>query len=365
MNRTGLVYDPFYLQHDTGSHPERAERLIRILKVLQEDGIYERLVQIAPRPATVDEIGLVHTPAHIAKVRAFAERGGGIFTEDTVGSAKTYQAALLAAGGLLAAIDAVMAKEIENTFALVRPPGHHATPAAGMGFCFFNNIAIGARYAIQKYGLKRVLIVDWDVHHGNGTEAAFYSDPSVLFFSVHRSYIYPGTGWPEDIGEGKGKGFNINVPLPAGTGNRGYGEVFSRILQPVAIAYQPELVLISAGQDAHHLDPLGGMALTEEGYRKMTEQVLEIAGKCCDGRVVATLEGGYSLEGLSRSVLAIISAMEGRPAIHQEEGFVNKTCQFSRVQEIIGTVKEKLGPYWPVLLENPGVSSQKPEGGNQ
>jgi len=350
MNRTGLVYDPLYLQHDTGSHPERAERLVRILNLLQEDGIYERLTQIAPRPATIDEIGMAHAPGYIEKVRSFAERGGGTFTEDTAGSTETYRAALLAAGGVLAAIDALMDGKIENAFALVRPPGHHATPAAGMGFCFFNNVAVGARYAIQKYGLKRVLIVDWDVHHGNGTEAVFYSDPAVLYFSVHRSYIYPGTGWPENIGEEDGKGFNINVPLPAGTGNRGYEQVFSRILQPVALSYQPELVLISAGQDAHHLDPLGGMSLTERGYRKMTEQVLEIAGKCCNGRAVAALEGGYSLEGLSKSVLAIISAMEGRPLPGVEDNFVNKTCQFARVQEIIGTVSGILGRYWPVLI---------------
>lgn len=349
MSKTGLVYDPLYLQHDTGSHPERGERLIRILNALQEDGIYERLVQITPRPATVYEIGLVHVPGHIEKVRAFAERGGGIFTEDTTGSAKTYQAALLAAGGLLSAIDAVMTGSIENAFALVRPPGHHATPAAGMGFCFFNNIAIGARYAIRKYGLKRVLIVDWDVHHGNGTEQAFYSDPSVLYFSVHRSYIYPGTGWPENVGEGNGKGFNVNVPLPAGTGNYGYGQVFSQILQPVAFSYQPELVLISAGQDAHHLDPLGGMALTEEGYRKMTEQVLEIAGKCSNGRVVAALEGGYSLEGLSRSVLAIISTMEDGLSPGREEESADRERQLERVQKIIDMVKETLGRYWPVL----------------
>lgn len=351
MTRTGLVFDPLYLKHDTGNHPERAERLSRIVQVLEEAGVYPRLASVSPRPASLEEIGLVHQPAYIERIKAFSERGGGMLNGDTFGSAMTYQAALLAAGGVLAAIDAVNAGEIDNAFALVRPPGHHAEAGAGMGFCFFNNIAIGARYALKKHGLKKVLIIDWDVHHGNGTEHIFYSDPSVFYFSTHRSYFYPGTGWVKDVGNGPGEGFNLNVPLPGNVGDQEYESIFEEVLLPVAFSYQPELVLVSAGQDAHYLDPLGGMGLTAWGYYKMARQVKRIADQCCNGRLVMALEGGYSLDGLSKSVLAILSAMAGWDFTEEETKHISSKEKSIQVERIIKEVKQVHSKYWPVLQE--------------
>ena len=313
-NKTGLVYHEDYLKHDTGkTHPERKERLISIINRLQENGLLIRLALINPVPAAPEWISLVHSPEYIAEVEKSCKEGKQyLHSKDTVISKDSYVTACLAAGGVLCAIDAVMGGEVKNAFCAVRPPGHHASRDKAMGFCIFNNVAIGTKYIQQKYRLAKVLIVDFDVHHGNGTQDIFYEDPSVLYFSVHRSPFYPGTGNANETGAGKGYGYKVNVPLAKGAGDREYIEAFSEIFKPRALAFQPDFILVSAGFDAHKDDPLGGMNVSPEGYAAITGIIKEVAEKCCGGRLVSVLEGGYDLDGLAASAEAHISALTGK-----------------------------------------------------
>ena len=256
------------------------------------------LEEVRPRPATREELESIHTPAYIDLVASTAGKPHVRLDADTSTCARSYEAALLAAGGLLELIKAVMKGQLDNGFALVRPPGHHAENDHAMGFCIFNNVAIGAEYAMRHFSVKRLLIVDWDVHHGNGTQKSFYEDPRVLYFSVHRhGFFYPGTGAATEIGAGKGKGFNVNVPLSTGCGDAEYRNIFERFLKPIALEYRPELILVSAGFDIHYDDPLGGMQVTEKGFARMTQVLAEIAEATARGRMVITLEGGYDIAG--------------------------------------------------------------------
>jgi len=307
MSKTGIIYHPIYLQHETGFHPEKKERLVAILEAIESSGL--KVDFITPTPATVDQVAAVHGRRYIDQVRVICEHGGGHLDVDTVLSGDSYEAALMAAGGTIAAVDAVLEGR-NSAFALVRPPGHHAMPNRGMGFCIFNNVAIAAKYA-QARGLKRVLIVDWDVHHGNGTNAIFYSDPSVMYFSTHQFPHYPGTGRMTDVGEGGAKGTKFNVPLPSGTGDQGYAMIYRELLIPAAREFRPDIILVSAGQDPHNKDPLGGMRLTADGFAYMAAVVQQIAGECCRGRVAATLEGGYNLEAQAEAVVAELRAWQG------------------------------------------------------
>jgi len=300
---TAIVYHPDYLLHETGSHPERKERLLAIMRLIEESGIDVR--NIKPEPASIEQIRYVHDPEYIENVKYHSEHEIPL-DPDTVVCKDSYHAALLAAGGAICA--AGLAMSADNAFALLRPPGHHALPDRGMGFCLFNNIAIGARHA-QQSGLARVLIVDWDVHHGNGTQHIFYDDPSVFYFSVHQYPHYPGTGSSDETGEGDGCGYTLNVPLPAGSGDAAYIDAFERILAPAALEFDPDIILVSAGFDAHTYDPLAGMAVTTAGFGRMASIVSSIAGKCCEGRLAIMLEGGYDLPALSHSVLAVLEEM--------------------------------------------------------
>ncbi len=316
----GMVYHPVYLEHDTGQHPENTSRLESIVALLEESGVREQLVQIAARPASVDDLLSVHSAAHIAQIEAAARSGGGWLDADTVMSPGSYEAALCAAGGLLRAAEAVLNGHVDSAFALVRPPGHHATRTDAMGFCLFNNIAVAARQAVRKHGLSRVFIADFDVHHGNGTQDIFYDDPSVFYFSVHQWPLYPGTGRAGETGTGKGVGTTANVPLPPGCGDEPYLEVFQRVLLPLAHRFRPEMILVSVGYDGHWADCISYMQLTISGFARMVSLLRQMADDLCQGRLVLTLEGGYHLRALSYSVKATFDILLGKTEIEDPLG---------------------------------------------
>jgi len=309
--KTGFVYHDIYLEHKTTEgHPETPQRLVAIVERLKQKGLYSQLLTLTPSPAAVEWIQMVHSPEYIQRAENSCRNGTRYLDSmDTPISPKSYDVALMAVGGVFSAVDAVMQKKVANAFCAVRPPGHHAVEDAAMGFCMFNNIAIGARYIQKKYNLSKILIVDWDVHHGNATQAMFYDDPAVLYFSVHQYPFYPGTGSEAEKGAGKGLNYNINVPLPAGSTDADYLKVFQEKLEPAALTFSPDFVLISAGFDAHENDLLGGMKVTAKGFAQLTAIVKTIARKCCEGRLVAALEGGYDLEGLAASVEAHIQVL--------------------------------------------------------
>lgn len=306
ISKTGFLYDPVYLEHKTTpGHPERPERLVKIVERLKASKLYSQLVELKPTLTTQNWIETVHSADYIERAKNQCKGGAGYLDSlDVPISRRSYEVAVMAAGGMLTAIDNVMEKKINNAFCAVRPPGHHALEDRAMGFCIFNNVAIGAKYIQKKHQLSKILIVDWDVHHGNGTQATFYDDPTVLYFSVHQYPFYPGTGSQAEKGSGDGLNYTINVPLPAGSTDDDYVKAFEEKLTPAALDFSPDFVLISAGFDAHKDDLLGGMRVTQEGFSKLSEIVKQIAEKCCSGRIVSILEGGYGLEGLAASVEA-------------------------------------------------------------
>ena len=308
---TGLASSPVFLRHDTGrDHPERPERLTWILDHLEKSGLLGRLLRIEPRPAERSWIERVHEPAYIDRVAEACRSGARVLDSmDTAIAPASFDAALLAAGAGVAVAEAVLDGRARNGMALVRPPGHHAERSLAMGFCLFNNVAILARWLQEAASIERVLIVDWDVHHGNGTQHMFEQDGSVFYFSVHQWPYYPGTGSAGERGRGPGEGTTLNVPAPPGWGDAEYLRAFADVLAPAASDFDPDFVLISAGFDAHARDPLAMMRVTEEGYRGMTRAVMSLAGDCCGGRVVSLLEGGYDREALPRSVAAHLETL--------------------------------------------------------
>lgn len=311
MAKTGFVYHQDYLQHDMGAgHPESPDRLRAIMAQLDRSGLLARVTRIEPVVASDESVARVHTKSYLTHLKsASPAQGRASLDPDTSMSPGSLHAAYLAAGGAMAAVDAVMAGSVDNAFCALRPPGHHAESDRAMGFCLFNNVAIAARHVQARYGVQRVMIVDWDVHHGNGTQHTFDEDPSVLFFSTHQYPHYPGTGRATERGTGKGVGLTINVPMSSGEGDDEYRAVFDRVLVPAADSFRPEFVIVSAGFDAHRDDPLAGMALTEDGYETLSRIVLEIARRHAKGRVVSCLEGGYNLDALSASVERHVQAL--------------------------------------------------------
>lgn len=315
MNKLALLFDPAFKRHETGSgHPERPERYDAVGKAVES--VKDRSLRLQTREAANDELALVHTAAYIKTVEAEVKALAGkpnvvrdLSTGDVAFSQHSLTTARHAAGGVLNAVDAIFEGTAERAFAAVRPPGHHATPDRGMGFCLFNNVAIAARYAQKRYGVDRVLIADWDVHHGNGTQDTFYSDGSVLFFSTHQHPWYPGTGAVVETGEGKGKGKILNEPLPAGSGREAVLGSFRKRLLPAANDFKPGLVIISAGFDSRLGDPLGRFTLTDADFAELTDVMLEIAKRNADGRLLSVLEGGYSLDGLTAAIRAHVNRL--------------------------------------------------------
>lgn len=313
MKKVGIVKSPEYMEHQTGDgHPESPQRLEVLYRMLQEPDMNGRFVELSPRLASESEILLIHSPEYLKQVAATEGILHCALTADTHTSAGSYRAALLAAGGIFVAIEKVVSGEFDYIFSLQRPPGHHAEKGRAMGFCLFNNVALGAQFARNTLGLKKVLIVDWDVHHGNGTQHSFEKDASVLFFSIHQFPHYPGTGLYTETGIGKGEGFTINIPLSRGYGSSEYVALFEKLLKPIACEYAPELILVSAGFDIHKSDPLGGMKVTRKGFAGLTRSILQIAENCCGGKVVFALEGGYNLKILRESVKALLKELFGQ-----------------------------------------------------
>ncbi len=337
---TGYVYDPVFLEHDLRGHPENQQRLRQILSVLEKHGVLERLAQVPGVPIAQDRLERVHDPLYIEQVQRVAQRGGGHLDMDTYVRPASYDAALMAAGGLVEATRAVLDGELDNAFALVRPPGHHALRGRGMGFCLFNNVAIAARYALAEHGLDRILIVDFDVHHGNGTQDEFEADPAVMYISTHQYPYYPGTGYWNETGQGDGRGSIVNVPLGGGVGDDGFARIIQEIVVPAAWRFQPELILVSAGYDAHWDDPLAYMQLSIGGYTAVARALQELAEELCAGRIVFTLEGGYHLEALAYSVLNTFGVLLGDRAWQLVDPLGPSPRQERSVTDIVERVRQ-------------------------
>ncbi len=311
---TGFYTNPIYLAHDTGAHPENASRLRAIEQHLESEGVLERLQARSGRPAEPHEVNLLHTRKHIDRVEDAATGGASMLdTPDCVVSPGTYEAALHAVGAVLEAVVEVSDRRLDNAFCAVRPPGHHAERDQAMGFCFFNNVALAAEFLVRELGYTRIAIVDFDVHHGNGTQHLFEERQDVLFVSTHEDprTCYPGTGFANEQGAGQGTGYTMNVPLPAGTEDEEYLHQFQTLVLPALEQYQPQFVLVSAGFDAHRDDPLASLKLTERSYREVSRSLLEVADRHAGGRLVSLLEGGYDLGALSTSVREHVSVLMG------------------------------------------------------
>jgi acetoin utilization deacetylase AcuC-like enzyme len=313
---TLLYTDPLFLQHDTGPHPETADRLRAVTARLAKTDLPSRCRPGSYRPLTAEEVSRIHSPRMVRAVEDAAAHGGGSLDPDTVVSPESFAVALAATGACVSAVEAVLHGDDANALCLVRPPGHHATPARSMGFCLFNNIALAAKHALTAHSLDRVLIVDWDVHHGNGTQDVFYADPRVLFFSIHRfgRGFYPGTGDADETGDGAGRGYTLNVPLRYGIARNDYRSAYRHALEQAADTIKPQLVLVSAGFDAHALDPIGSLGLEVEDFAWLTRQVLDVAKTHCGGRLVSCLEGGYNLRVLAESVQAHLEELLTDPS---------------------------------------------------
>jgi acetoin utilization deacetylase AcuC-like enzyme len=342
MSRVGLFDSPVFDEHDAGAgHPERPDRLRAVRRGLRESGLLEELIAIEPSAAAPEELLRVHTADHVDRVARTRDRGGR-FDADTAASPRSYEAALLAAGAVAGAVERVLDGELDRAFCAVRPPGHHATAGQAMGFCFFNNVAIGAAAALAR-GIERVAVIDFDVHHGNGTQEIFWDSPNVLFVSSHQFPLYPGSGAVDEMGAGAGRGLSVNLPLPAGCGDAEYTRVYREIVLPVGRAFDPQLVLVSAGFDAARGDPLASMDLTDRGFSAVMDVCLGVAGGAARGRLVAVLEGGYGLEAMSSSAAAVVGRLMDRPTTFGDEP------DRSSAEGLVTSLRAAHAALWPVL----------------
>jgi len=342
MKRISAFLDKLSVDHDNGpGHPESPERIIAMVDSLQEHGIFDKLIKIPPRDATKEEITLVHQPGYYYKIEATRGKPRVFLDADTTTCPVSFDAARRAAGAVLEAVDRVMAGELDIAFPLIRPPGHHAESDRAMGFCLFNNVALGAVYAIRNYDIKRILIVDWDLHHGNGTQHLFSNMREVLYFSTHQFPYYPGTGDAAEVGVEKGEGHTINVPLTPNMGDAEYIKIFNEILTPVIDQYCPEMVLVSAGFDTYVDDPLGGMKVTSQGYAQQARFLKEKAEEYCGGKIIFVLEGGYNLDGLWLSTKAVFDEL-----FEVTKTDFGELDAHTRADDVIAHVKSIHSKYW-------------------
>ncbi len=325
----GYLVDDRYLLHDPGlRHPESPQRLVAIQEALRESRIPRRWQSIQPRPATIEELALIHHPVHIERIQHAVRHAPAYLDVDTSVSAESYRTAILAAGGVLECMDALCSQKLRRIFAFVRPPGHHANAENARGFCLFNNIALAAAYARTKHKIARIAIVDFDVHHGDGTQSCFYGVPEVLYISTHQFPFYPGTGDFNEVGDGNGTGYTLNLPLPAGTGDSSFVPIYSKLISAVLDQFQPQLILVSAGLDGYYRDPVGGLALSPAGYASAAASLILAAERWCDGKICFILEGGYSLQGLKACSQAIMAEME---TTHPRELIVREGALFNEI----------------------------------
>lgn len=368
---TGYIYDESYFWHDNGSGTiyltsggylekdvfvEDPLTKRRINNLLHRCGLMKELDQIEPRMASREEIEYFHASEYIDKVKHLSENNGGDAGDHAIVGRGSYDIARLSVGGAITAVDAVMKGDVKNVYALTRPPGHHAERDFGIGFCIFNNVVIAARHAQKTYGLKKILVLDWDVHHGNGTEQAFYHDPDVVFISIHQDLSFPNnTGYKEDVGAEDGEGYNVNIPLPPGTGDQGYIHAFKEIIVPIAKEFEPELILISAGQDPGMFDPLGRMMMTADGFGKIAEIMMGLAEELCDGKIVFCHEGGYSNGYVPFCTLRIIETLSGiqtdvvDPFAEGSQGYPDKL--YGNQKDAINNIINVQQKYWTTLKE--------------
>ena len=335
---TGYVFDEIFTKHNFPGHPENANRLFAVMNYLTEHQILPKLTHIPSRPATLEELGYCHDSRHIALVEEVSRRGGGMLDPDTYANQFSYEAAIHAVGGLVDLTAAVLDGTLDNGFALVRPPGHHATNRRAMGFCLFSNIAIAARVACRDRGLERVAIVDFDVHHGNGTQAILNDDPAVLFVSSHQYPFYPGTGGLNEIGLGQAEGTKVNIPLPARTGDEGFSQLYREVVFPILRRFQPELILVSIGFDCHWQDPLANIELSLTTYYWLCQNLVNLAAELCQGRIVFTLEGGYDLKVLAPGVGNVFRALMADSAYDDPIG--PSSWVDSDVSELLAQLKQ-------------------------
>jgi acetoin utilization deacetylase AcuC-like enzyme len=351
MTKTAIVYTPKYLNHNPGpSHPESPKRLKVMMEALSSRNIIdgERCKIFEPYPAHIDDVELIHHPDYIRLVNRVCSSGGGLLDlGDTEVSPESFEVALYAVGGGLKAVDLILAKKVENAFAFVRPPGHHAGPYTASGFCIFNNIAIAAMYLLRRVKLDRVLILDVDAHHGNGTQEVFYDTDQVLFISLHQDPRgFPGTGFVDEIGEKDGLGYKVNFPFPFKTGDETYEKAFRQVVAPIVEQYRPQFILVSAGFDGHFSDTVAELSLTVNGYMRTFRHILDYASKLCQGKLAVLLEGGYNLNVIGKIATGVVAEMAGiQRSFTAESPFIDKRVE-KQAEKVIEEVKRIHSAYW-------------------
>ena len=351
MSKTAIIYSPKYLDHSPGrGHPESPRRLRVIMDELNRSGLLEKgnCKLIQPRPANTKEVELVHESDYIQLVKGCSEKGGGLLDlGDTVVGPQSFEVALLAVGGTLKAADLVMTGEFQNAFALLRPPGHHAGSYYAMGFCLFNNVAIAATHLLKDVNLDRVLILDIDSHHGNGTQEIFYQTNKVLYISLHHDPRgFPGTGFVDEIGQGEGLGYNVNIPFPFRIDDQIYLRAVDQIVIPIVSQFKPQFILVSAGFDGHYTDPVGELSLSAFGYLETFRKTLNLASQFCEEKLVTVLEGGYSLNFLGKIITAVVAEMAGTPYPIQDKGPVASSSLRKQAEKVIGEAKDVQSSFW-------------------